>query len=250
MTAQYVTYLAAVLLVLPTLSSAMSPTDLPTNPYAKPWVRPTSEGLTVERATDGNERVVRVRSSEGSTAIKLAREQVEGPGDAKLQEDGSLQERESTRENDPILELKKNIIELQNKEKLRFRKVVLCSKVEGFGVYSPLPKGKLTPQFVLYFEPANVSTLVSGDRYVIDCTVQIAILDAAGTPAAGKIKTLKLHKVARSPLLDLFFMLPVNFNKPPQDVFSLRVVLSDNIKNESAGITFRIDPKKKLQGPV
>lgn len=48
-----------------------------------------------------------------------------------------------------IAQLKKRIIELQNKGKLGFRKLVACSSVEGFGVYSPLKQGDRITSLVL-----------------------------------------------------------------------------------------------------
>jgi hypothetical protein len=249
MTVQYVRYLALAVLLLTIL--ALSPVeaaeDRPTVPPEQPGVKHTSQIVPLDRTTRANETGVQLQSDGGSTLITLVDDKA---GDAELHEDGSVRKKEEPRGKDEVLELKKKILELQNKAKLGFRKVVLCSKVEGFGVYSPLPKGKLTPQLVLYFEPANVSTLVSNDRFVIDCTVDIAILDATGRPAGGKVKSVKFHRVARSPVLDLYFRLPINFKTPPQKAFSLRVVLNDNIKNQRSGINFRIDPKKKPQDPV
>ncbi len=83
-------------------------------------------------------------------------------------------------EPDQVSLLKKQIIETQNNSKLGFRKVVLCSRVEGFGMYWPLNPEQPASSLLLYFEPSNVSTMVSGDRYVIDCTVDLVATDSTG----------------------------------------------------------------------
>src|SRR5271157_2305185 len=57
--------------------------------------------------------------------------------------------------------LKQKIIELQNKGKLGFRKIVLCRSAEGFGVYAPLDLGQPVSKLVFYCEPSNVSTMLS-----------------------------------------------------------------------------------------
>ncbi len=250
MTAQHVKYLAVLLLTVAVLSAVHAEADQSIAPAARPWLEQTPVGDPLDAPRTGNGTGAQLPPHTQSAAFTLVEDKTEQSGDAELHEDGSVRRKERPGGKDEVLELKKKILEIQNKAKLGFRKVVLCSKVEGFGVYSPLPKGKLIPHLVLYFEPANVSTLVSNDRYVIDCTVDIAILDATGRPVGGKVKSMKFHRVARSPVLDLYFKLPINFKKPPQKAFSLRVVLNDNIKNQRSGINFRIDPKKKAPSPV
>jgi len=247
MTVQYVKYFAILLLTLLAFPLVKAAEDRQIAFPPQPGVEQTSQIVPLDRTTKAKMSGAQLLSDRSFAPITRVDDKA---GDAELHEDGSVRKKEESGGKDEVLELKKKILDLQNKAKLGFRKVVLCSKVEGFGAYSPLPKGQLPPQLVLYFEPANVSTLVSDDRYVIDCTVDIAILDAAGRPATGSIKSLKLHKVTRSPVLDLYFKLPINFRMPPEKVFSLRVVLNDNIKNQKTGINFRIDPKKKPQHPI
>jgi hypothetical protein len=141
--------------------------------------------------------------------------------------------------------LKEQIIEMRNKGKLGFRKVVLCSDVRSFGIYSPLEKGKPTKRLVLYFEPANVSTLVSKDRYVIDCTVDMFVTDANGKVLGAKKNAKRIGGVASSPVIDLFFTLSFKFKKPRKEGFVVRAVLHDNIKNDKASVVIRIGSNKK-----
>ncbi len=250
MTVQYAKYLAVLLLTLLAFSSVKAAEERSPAFPVPAASEQTSVRVPLDRMSRGNLPEAQLQPNGGPGPITLARRESANVNESEIREDGSVAKKEADGGRDEVLELKKRILELQNKQKLEFRKVVLCSKVEGFGVYSPLPKGKLHQQMVLYFEPANVSTLLTADRYVIDCTVEIGILDSAGKPAKGKVMSRKYHRTARSPILDVYFRIPINFAKPPKKAFSLRVILHDNIKNQRTGINVRIDPKKKSQDPV
>lgn len=154
---------------------------------------------------------------------------------------------------DEVQSLKEHIIDLQNKGKLGFRKVLLCSSVEGYGQYSPVTEGGPTRQLALYFEPANVSTLVSADRYVIDCTVDQFAYDASGKMIFGKSNIMKIYRVSRSPVLDLYFHIGVGMKKPVQGTLILKTVLRDNIKNQTATAVNRVNIQsgpKKPEGSI
>lgn len=151
---------------------------------------------------------------------------------------------------DSVLALKKRIIELQNRGRLGFRTMKVCSKVDGFGIYSPLESGQPTRRLVLYAEPANVSTLVTSDRYIIDCTVDVTLYEGSGKPIGGKKSMVKIHRVSRSPVMDIYFKIGLSLKKPPKTDLIIRTVLHDNIKNQSATATYRINVKRKEQkGP-
>lgn len=154
---------------------------------------------------------------------------------------------------DETLPLKLKIIELQNKGKLGFRTVVPCSLVEGFGVYSPIQPGQKFSKLIIYYEPANVSTMISQDRYVIDCSLDFFMTDPSGKVLLGKEKALTLNRVSRSPILDIFFKIEFNLKKPLSKSVILRTVLHDKIKNQSATSTFRINVEpgaKRLLDPI
>jgi hypothetical protein len=148
-----------------------------------------------------------------------------------------------------ILKLKHEIIQLQNSGKLGFNKVAICSRVDGFGQYSPLKPNTQTSKLTIYFEPANVSILRSGGRYIIDCKVDIAALSVTGKVLAVK-KNLSISKVTKSPPLDLYFKVNWNFRKAPKKGIILKTVLHDRIKNASASATFRLKSKKGGKDPV
>jgi hypothetical protein len=160
-------------------------------------------------------------------------------------------EKAPTKKADEIQQLKERIIKLQNEAKLGFRKVVACSSVEGFGIYSPLQAGKPVPRIFLYIEPANYSTMVSDSRYIVDCSFDLAIFSADGKMLGGHKG--KLSRISRSPVLDLFVGAAINLNKPFQGDLVVKIVLRDNIKNDSVGATYRINiesGKRTLQEGV
>jgi hypothetical protein len=150
---------------------------------------------------------------------------------------------------DEVLGFKERIIEFQNSGKLGFRKVVACSSVEGFGIYSPLQVGQSIGKTILYFEPSNVSTLVSGDRYIIDCTVDLFVVDSSGKSLGGKENILRINRVSRSPILDLYYKVEMNINQPMKGDVFVKTVLRDKIKNQTVSATYKISPEsgaKKL----
>ncbi len=140
-----------------------------------------------------------------------------------------------------IINLKSKIIELQNNSKLGFNKIVPCKSVEGFGVYSPLEPSTPSNKLLFYIEPANYSTLVSGDRYILDCAIELQILDGAGKPVTSTASPMKINRISRSPILDFFFKIELNLKmaKKPEPLL-VRIVLHDKIKNQSAGANLKI----------
>ncbi len=140
--------------------------------------------------------------------------------------------------------LKARIIELQNKGKLGFRKIVRCKSVEGFGVYSPLESGEPISKIVFYCEPSNVSTMLSEGRYVIDCTVDAFLIDSMGRPLIGKENIVRINRVSRSPLMDLYFKIEINAGKLPAGKMIAKIVLHDKIKNQSVSAVQRINVER------
>ena len=155
-----------------------------------------------------------------------------------------------TKETSGIRKLKEQIIDLQNKGKLGFRKVVLCNSVEGYGLYSPFEPGQPLTRILLYFEPSNVSTLISGDRFIVDLAVDVFLLDTSGKLIAGKQNMLKINKISRSPILDLFYKLEMKVKKPLKREILMKTVLHDRIKNQSTSMTYKINMESKGAKPL
>lgn len=143
---------------------------------------------------------------------------------------------------DEVTKLKQQIVKAQNEGSLGFRKRILCSAVQGYGLYSPLKAGVPTTGIILYVEPANYGTMVGSDRYVIDCVVDIAVLGAGGKLLHEKKG--KLNYVSRSPVLDIHFAVGLQLKKPLEKTVTIKTILHDNIKNERATdtLTLTINP--------
>ncbi|MBM4328017.1 MAG: hypothetical protein FJ118_12745 [Deltaproteobacteria bacterium] len=171
--------------------------------------------------------------SEPAPGEKEHRESREAPGPAA--------------KTDEVEQLKQKILDIQNKGKLGFRKVVPCSSVEGYGLYAPLKPDEPATRVIFYFEPQNVSTLITGDRYVIDLTVSLFILDTAGKVVGGKENMLKISRVSHSPVLDLFYKMDLKAREPLSQDLIVRTVLRDNIKNETVSATYRLNVRSKGQ---
>lgn len=144
-----------------------------------------------------------------------------------------------------ITRLKSSIIDIQNKSRLGFNKIITCKSVDAFGVYSPLEPSTPTNKLVFYVEPSNFSTLQSADRYIVDCALDIQILDINGKALLSSEGVSKINRISRSPILDLYFKVELNLKmeKKPE-IMMVRIVLHDKIKNQSASANIKI----KMEG--
>ena len=137
-------------------------------------------------------------------------------------------------------------MDIQNKSALGFGKVIPCKSVEAYGVYSPLEAGQPGSKVVFYFEPVNYGVLKGDGRYIIDCSVDLFILDPAGKVIAGNENIRKINKISRSPILDFYLTVELNLARTlKQKAFIVKMVLNDRIKNKS------VSTSQKIQlGPV
>ena len=200
--------------------------------------RPTD---VLSLAATGNPAEARVLANQQECAPN----KTESPGEGKT-------ERQPEQTQDEVQDLKERILDVQNKGKLGFRKLVACGSVEGFGVYSPLVPGQKVHKIVFYCEPSNVSTLKSGDRYVIDCAVDCILMNDSGRVLGGRQNALRINRVSRSPVIDLYFKFDIALKKSPERGILLKTVLHDKIKNASVAAIQKINvegpPKTKLDG--
>lgn len=152
-------------------------------------------------------------------------------------------------DSEEISSLKEKILDIQNKSALGFGKVIPCKSVEAYGVYSPLEAGQPGSKVVFYFEPVNYGVLKGDGRYIIDCSVDLFILDPSGKVIAGNENIRKINKISRSPILDFYLTVELNLAKTlKQKAFIVKMVLNDRIKNKSVSTSQRIQlgpvPKK------
>ena len=142
---------------------------------------------------------------------------------------------------DNVLQLKRRIVELQNRGDLGIGKMVLCSSVRGFGDYSPVDPSGALRKLVLYIQPSNYSTRGASDRYVIDLTLDLAVYDDKGKLIRKRPGILTMKRISRVPVLDLFFSPRINLRGALTRTLVIKTKLKDNIKNATATGTYRIN---------
>jgi hypothetical protein len=62
-----------------------------------------------------------------------------------------------------------------------------------------------------------------------------------GKPLLGRENVVKINRVSRSPMMDLYFKIEVNAQKMAAKTFIVKIVLHDKIKNQSITATRRIN---------
>jgi hypothetical protein len=145
---------------------------------------------------------------------------------------------------DQILALKNQIIDLQNKSRLAFVEVSLCSKVLGFGSYVPLEKPivKQGGELLVYYQPQNVFTNRMKGQYEIWYTQDILLLSKAGEKLFEQKDFLEFHYYSRTPVFDLFATNSLDLGDTPAGTYVYRAVLHDKLKDASTeySVTFEI----------
>ncbi len=86
-----------------------------------------------------------------------------------------------------------------------------------------------------------MSTLLSEGRFIVDLAVDVFILDSNGKVIGGKENMLKINKISRSPILDLYYKMEMNVKKTAKREVLMKTVLHDRIKNQSTSMTYRIN---------
>ena len=135
-----------------------------------------------------------------------------------------------------VLELKEQIIELQNKGTLRIKNFLPCSQISTLGSYTPLAETKFKQNETLYvyFEPVNFSTSRTQGFYEIWLTEDILILNDKGETLMEKPGIMENHYTSASPILDIYFNNHVEFDSVPVGKYIFKVILYDKLKNTSA----------------
>ena len=138
---------------------------------------------------------------------------------------------------DEILELKKKIIELQNKGTLGFQNLTLCSKILGFASYVPLSEAVVDKNGTLlaYYEPVNVFTNVKDGLYEIWYTQDMTLLKENGEVVQHWKDILSFHYTTKKPVMDLFAQNSIDLKgQLPVGKYKFRAVLHDKLSEKSA----------------
>ena len=134
-----------------------------------------------------------------------------------------------------VLQLKEQIIELQNKGTLGIKNFLPCSQISTLGSYTPLSEAKFKQNETLYvyFEPVNFFTSEKNGIYEIWLTEDILILNDKGETLMEKPGIMENHYTSASPILDIYFNNHVEFDNVPVGKYIFKVILYDKLKNAS-----------------
>ena len=136
-----------------------------------------------------------------------------------------------------VLELKDDIIKIQNQGDLGFRNFTLCSKIITMGQYVALPEPKVkvgTEELLIYIEPANVFTSTQEGRYEIWITQDILLLDEEGELLLEKTDAVSAHFNTSTPILDLYLPNTLYMSTLPVGKYTYKAVLHDVLKGTTA----------------
>lgn len=147
---------------------------------------------------------------------------------------------------DKILQLKEQIVALQNQGDLNFRNFTLCSKITGFTSYVPLPEAAIgrNDELLVYYEPVNLSTNKNQGLYEIWFTQDLIILNDRGEIVQEWKDLLEYHNSTRVPALDVYAQNTLTLGgELPPGKYTFKAVLKDKIKGKTATHTANFQVK-------
>jgi hypothetical protein len=135
-----------------------------------------------------------------------------------------------------ILKLKNQIIDLQNKGKLGFKDVTICSKIVGFGSYVPTERPEVAQggELLIYYEPINVFTNRVKGRYEVWYSQDLILLSEDGQVLYESEHLLDFHYMSRTPVFDLYAQNTLSLGNLPPGGYVYKAVLHDKLKDAAA----------------
>ena len=135
-----------------------------------------------------------------------------------------------------VLGLKEKIITLQNQGVLGFANFTLCSQVNTFASYVPLPEPVLPKDgtFLLYYEPLNIYTKKQDGKYEIWYKQDMILMNEEGETIAEWTDILEFYLEANKPVLDLFAQNTIDLEGLQAGKYRFKAVLKDQLKGETA----------------
>lgn len=136
---------------------------------------------------------------------------------------------------DRIMQLKRQIVEIQNDGDLAISNMQLCSAVTGYGGCTPLPENILPEDntLLVYFEPLNWFTAQEDGNFTYALTQDIVIKVGNETIHTQQDAERRAAKT-KQPLLDFFITNSINLQSFPEGNYTYEVVLKDPKKQQEA----------------
>ncbi|MCA1944562.1 MAG: hypothetical protein LDL30_04650 [Desulfovibrio sp.] len=147
-------------------------------------------------------------------------------------------------EQDPrVLQLKQQILDIQNNGTLAITNLTLCSKIDGFAAYAPLPSTVIPPdgKFLVYYEPVNWFTRHADGKYEISVVQDMRI--KLGEEVIYFRENLYTHALtSQNPVLDFFAMNTLDLHALPPGDYTYEVIFKDHLKQQevTASTPFQI----------
>ncbi len=147
-----------------------------------------------------------------------------------------------------ILELKNDIIRIQNKGELGIKNLNLCSNVVTLSAYVPLEEAKIEvgKKYYVYYEPANIFTKISEGRYEFWLTQDIILFDDTGEVLMERLGALSMHFNTATPLLDIYVTNDLFLTGFPPGKYIYKIVLHDVFKNDSVVETINFEVVEQI----
>jgi hypothetical protein len=133
-----------------------------------------------------------------------------------------------------VMELKRQIIEMQNKGNVSINDFTFCRKVLNYGTFIPWgdPVFPVGGEFVAYFEPLNWFTNMAQGRYEFWMTQDLKLETVAGEVLYEKSKLLDMHFNTAKPVLDVYMTNDFSLGQLPPGEYVFIVVLRDELKGQ------------------
>ena len=137
---------------------------------------------------------------------------------------------------DKVLELKNQIIELQNKGPLTINDFQFCRNIMNYGTYIPYQAAEFPvgSTIKVYYEPALWFTNVANGNYEFWLTQDLRLEDASGQVLFEKQKLVDLHFNTVKPVLDVYMTNEFGLGKLPPGEYVYTITLHDEITGQQA----------------
>jgi len=137
---------------------------------------------------------------------------------------------------DEIMDLKLQIVELQNAGTLAVSGFSFCQKIMNYASYVPL-RDKTVEQggtLYVYYEPAYWFTNTAQGRYEMWLTQDIRLTTSDGQELFFREKLLNLQYNTAKPVLDVYLTNEFSLGKLPPGEYVYEVTLHDELSGQEA----------------
>lgn len=139
-------------------------------------------------------------------------------------------------EGNEIMELKMQIVDLQNKGQLAVSGFAFCKKIMNYASYVPLPEKTVEQGGTLYvyYEPAYWFTNQNQGRFEMWLTQDIRLSTKDGQELFVREKLLNLQYNTAKPVLDVYMTNEFTLGQLPPGEYVYEITLHDELSGQKA----------------